>query len=141
MAKSFLQIFEKYKANERYERILEGAQNIKIQADKVNRMLNASVDFSTLVLKDDLYDIERGIAKAYQLNMVKILPHYPPELFDSDYIPELIKETESVGIVAKGFFTKYRYKLEDMTKQGIVAQNNDVVTVCSGRYALDLIPV
>ena len=35
MAKTFLQIFEKYKANERYERILEGAQNIKIQADKV----------------------------------------------------------------------------------------------------------
>ena len=115
MAKSFLQIFERYKANERYAKILEGAQNIKIQADKVNRMLNASVDFSTLVLKDDLYEIERGIAQAYELNMVKIMPHYPSELFDSDYIPELIKETESVGIVAKGFFTKYRYKLEEMT--------------------------
>ena len=66
MAKTFLQIFERYKPNDRFAEILEGAQNIKIQADKVNRMLNASVDFSTLVAKDDLYEIEAGIAKAFE---------------------------------------------------------------------------
>ena len=115
MAKTFLQIFEKYKPNERFEKILDGAQNIKIQADKVNRMLNASVDFSTLVAKDDLYEIEAGIAKAYELNLMKIMPHYPRELFDESYISELMKETEKIGIVARGFFSKYRYKFDDMT--------------------------
>ena len=115
MAKSFLQIFERYQPSEEYARILERAENIKIQADRENRMLNASVDFPMLVQKDDLYDIEAGIAKAYQLNFVKIMPHYPTHLFDESYVSELMKETEQVGIVAKGFFRKYRYKLEDNT--------------------------
>ena len=115
MAKTFLQIFEKYKPNDSFAKILEGAQNIRIQADKVNRMLNASVDFSTLVAKDDLYEIEAGIARAYELNLMKIMPHYPKDLFDESYISELMKETEKVGIVARGFFSKYRYKFDDMT--------------------------
>ncbi len=115
MAKSFLQIFEKYKPSDRYKEILEKADNIKIQADKENRMLNASVDFPMLVDKEELYEIENGISRAYELNMVKIMPHYPCELFTDRYIPELMKETEKVGIVARGFFTKYRFKLEDNT--------------------------
>ncbi len=115
MAKSFLQIFEKYTANDVQKEILADAQNIKIQADKINRMLNASVDFSALVSKDEIYEIEAGIAKAYQLNLVKIMPHYPAELFDESYIPELMKETEKVGIVARGFFSKYRFKFEENT--------------------------
>ena len=115
MAKTFLQIFEKYTANDSQREILAKAENIKIQADRENRMLNASVDFPTLVSKDELYEIEAGIAKAYQLNLVKIMPHYPTSFFDESYVPELIKETEAVGIVAKGFFSKYRFKLEDNT--------------------------
>ncbi len=115
MAKSFLQIFEKYKPSDNFERILQKAENIKIQADKAARMLNASVDFPMLVDKDDIYEIEEGIKKAYQLNMVKIMPHYKSELFDESYIPELMKETEKIGIVAKGFFSNYRYRLEDNT--------------------------
>ena len=50
MAKSFLQIFERYNPSDEYARILERAENIKIQADKENRMLNASVDFCKSVL-------------------------------------------------------------------------------------------
>ncbi len=115
MAKSFLQIFEKYKPSDIYTEILEKAENIKIQADKINRMLNVSVDFPMLVSKEDLYDIENGIAKAYRLNMMKIMPHYPSDLFSEAYIPELMKETEKVGIVAKGFFSKYRYNFDENT--------------------------
>ncbi|MBP3375291.1 MAG: PolC-type DNA polymerase III [Clostridia bacterium] len=115
MAKSFLQIFDRYEASDVQKAILADAQNIKIQADKENRMLNASVDFSELVSKEDLYEIEAGIAKAYKLNMVKIMPHYPASLFGEHYISELMKETEKVGIVARGFFSKYRFKLEENT--------------------------
>ncbi len=115
MAKTFLQIFDKYKADERAAEILARAENIKIQADKANRYLQASADFPMLVEKDFLYQLEKDIKKAYELNLVKIMPHYPAALFDSDYIPELLKETEMVGIVAKGFFNTYRYNLEDNT--------------------------
>ncbi len=115
MSKTFLQIFEKYKADEQSARILDRAQNIKIQADKENRILQASADFPALIEKDKLYRIERDIAKAYSLNWVKIMPHYPSDLFSSDYVPELLKETENVGIVARGFFSKYRFNLENNT--------------------------
>ncbi len=115
MAKTFLQIFEKYKADERGVEILNRAQNIKIQADKANRILQVSADFPILIDKETLYKIESDIAKAYELNWVKIMPHYPSSLFDSEYVPELLKETEKVGIVAMGFFNKYRYNLENNT--------------------------
>ncbi len=115
MAKTFLQIFERYKPTPQQAEILDKAQDIKIQADKVNRMIQASVSFPNLVKKDDLYAIELAICKAYELNLVKIMPHYPAEMFDGDYIPELLKETETVGIVARGFFNKYRFRLDSRT--------------------------
>lgn len=113
MAKAFLQIFEKYKANDTYSEILDKAQNIKVQADKSNRMLRVSADFPHIIKKVTLYSIESEIKKAYELNSVKILPHYPASLFNEAYIPELLSETEAVGIVARGFFTKYRYNLTE----------------------------
>ncbi len=134
MAKTFLQIFDKYKADEKSERILNKASNIKIQADKGNRILQASVDFPELVAKDDLYRIENEICKAYELNWVKLMPHYPAELFDSDYVSELLYETENVGIVARGFFDKYRFKLEDKTLTiEIPFSENGVMLLYDGR--------
>jgi len=134
MAKTFLQIFDKYKADEKSEAILNKASNIKIQADKENRILQASVDFPELISKDDLYRIENDICKAYELNWMKLMPHYPANLFDSDYVPELLRETESVGIVARGFFDKYRFKLEDRTLTiEIPFSENGVMLLYDGR--------
>ena len=113
MAKSFLQIFHKYKADESSTSILEKATNIKLMADTEQRIIQVSADFPELINKAKLYSIEDAITKAYELNMVKILPHYPAELFSDSYLSEILKETENIGIVAKGFFSKYRFNLED----------------------------
>lgn len=115
MEKNFLQIFNKYIPDEKHSEILLSATNIKVQADRENRIIQASLDFKKLVEKETLYSIENAIAKAYELSWVKLLPHYPTELFDTDYIPELLRETENVGIVARGFFSKYRYTYSDNT--------------------------
>ncbi len=115
MSKTLLQIFERYHANEATAHLLAQAQNIKLQADKENRIIQVSADFPMLITKDEIYRIENEIAKAYELNWVKILPHYPSELFDSSYVSELLRETECIGIVAKGFFSKYRFQLEENT--------------------------
>ena len=115
MAKNFLQIFNKYIPEDKHAEILLKATNIKVQADKENRIIQAFFDLPEIVSKDTLYTIENAITKAYELAWVKLFPHYPTHLFDSDYIPELLKETESVGIVARGFFSKYRYNLENNT--------------------------
>ena len=115
MAKTFLQIFDRYKPDEKSEEILNKATEVKLQADKENRVLQIFVGFGELIHKEDLYRIEEGIRKAYDLNWIKILPRYPKELFSDDYIPELLRETENIGIVARGFFDKYRFNLTDNT--------------------------
>ncbi len=113
--KTVLEILNRYTPNATARAILEMAQNPVVRADKGNRALQLEVDFPRLVKKDELYRMEAEIAETYQLNYVKFLPHYPPELFSADYVPELLKETERVGVVARGFFSTYRHVLEGNT--------------------------
>ena len=110
--KTLLEIIHKYTPDGDTRAFLETAQNPRMSADKEQRALRIEVDFPTLVEKETLYRIEAEIAEAYDLNYVKLMPHYPPELFSADYIPELLKETERVGIVARGFFRTYRHRLD-----------------------------
>ncbi len=113
MAKNFLEIFNKYTPSEEHARILLSAKNIGLRADKENRALEVNLDFDKIVPKKELYAIENQIQSAYELSWVNIIPHYPSELFDADYVPELLAEAECVGVIARGFFDKYRYTYED----------------------------
>ena len=113
--KTLLEILNRYTPDAAARAILEQAENPVVRADKANRALQMEADFSRLVAKDELYRMEAEIAEAYQLNYVKFLPHYPPALFTADYVSELLKETERVGIVARGFFASYRHSLEGDT--------------------------
>ena len=67
MSKTFLQIFEKYKPSDVYAEILKKADNIKIQADKANRMLNASVDFPMLVTKMSFMILRKALPRHISL--------------------------------------------------------------------------
>ncbi len=113
MAKTFLQIFAKYFPDEKDAELLLRAEDIKLRADKENRIIQVEASFPNLIDKDTLYRIENEIAKAYELNWVKILPKYDSSLFGEKYIPQILKETENVGIVARGFFDNYRFNLEN----------------------------
>ena len=113
--KTALEILYKYTPDSTARAILEQAQNPVTRADKENRALQMELDFPRLVEKEELYRIEEQVAEAYGLNYVKFLPHYPAELFSADYVPELLKETERVGVVARGFFRTYRYELKENT--------------------------
>lgn len=112
MSKTFFEIFNKYTPDAGTVKMLSEAEDIKIQADKENRLLQAHLTLPKIVKKNDIYRIEREICEAYSLSRVTLFPHYPPALFDESYIPELLTETENIGMVAKGFFSKYRYNLE-----------------------------
>lgn len=78
-----------------------------MRADKEQRMLEISVCFSELVKKEDLYRIENAIAMAYELNLCRILPKYPAELFSQNYLHEVIREAHRIGYVTNGFFRDY----------------------------------
>ncbi len=107
MAKSFFEIFHKYTPAEQYRSWLSTASDIRMRVDKEQRMLEASMAFPALVPKRELYAVEAEIQKVYELSHVRLLPRYPAEFFTESYIPELVAETERIGIVARGFFHTY----------------------------------
>ena len=48
-----------------------------------------------------------------EVNSVRICPKYDSSLFTPDYIPQVIMETERIGIVSRGFFDGFRYTFEE----------------------------
>jgi DNA polymerase-3 subunit alpha (Gram-positive type) len=123
MKKTFLEIFHKYHPDTYTEKLLLTITDIKLMADKELKIIEATVYFPQLVDKAELYRVQEEIRKAYDLNRVKLLPKYPAELFSADYVPQLLVETEEVGIVAKGFFHRYKYKLD----QGVLTVELPVI--------------
>ncbi|MBO7341372.1 MAG: PHP domain-containing protein, partial [Clostridia bacterium] len=112
MAKSFFEIFHKYTPAEQHARWLCTASDIRMRVDKEQRMLEASMALPALVPKRALYEVEAEIQKVYELAHVRLLPRYPAELFGEAYIPELIAETERIGIVARGFFHTFEARIQ-----------------------------
>ncbi len=113
--KTLRQLLSKYAPSPEYEKVLSVGTVTKTRIDKEKRILEVSVDFPYLIEKETLYAIEAQVAEIYQLVFFKILPHYPSELFSERYVSELLTETERIGVVAKGFFSSYRYELTDDT--------------------------
>ena len=130
--KTLIEILYKYSPDAETKEILLSAKDITIKADTENRALQIGASFPHLIPKDTLYRIEGEIAQAYELKYVKFLPRYPSELFDRAYISELLMETERVGVVARGFFSTYRAKLENnaltveipIIKEGVMLLTN-----------------
>ena len=108
--KTFLEIFYKYipKSSE-ITAVLSSAQEVSLRADKEKRLIEARVTFPRLVDKELLYEIEKEIAQAYNLNFMKILPRYRADLFDERYFSQILCESERVGVVARGFFSGCDY--------------------------------
>ena len=110
--KSLGELLYKYLPPEEYKGILEDGVVTRSRVDKENRILEVFADFAYIISKDKLYAIEKEVKQAYQLSCFKLFPHYPLELFGYDYIPQILRETEREGFVAKGFFSDYSYTLD-----------------------------
>ncbi len=111
--KSLKEYLNKYLPPDEYEKILSDGIVTRSRVDKEKRFLEVYADFSDVVLKSELYAIEAQVAEAYKLNSFKLFPHYPSKLFEYDYVPEILRETEREGYVAKGFFSDYTYTLSE----------------------------
>ena len=103
----FLDKFKKYTPTGEALRLLSGLSDFTWRSDVERRMIEVDVHFDAIVKKDLLYAIEADIAKAYQLNSVRLFPKYPKELFTLSYMHEVIYEAYRVGIVSRGFFENY----------------------------------
>lgn len=112
MNKRFLEVFSKYKPQEKHAEILTDCEVLARRADVDKRMLEVDVKFERIVKKDILYKIEDEIAEAYNLNMMRICPKYDADLFYDDYINEILKEASRSADVSRGFFNEYTYTVD-----------------------------
>ncbi|MBQ8545827.1 MAG: PolC-type DNA polymerase III [Clostridia bacterium] len=80
---------------------------LNTKADVENRIIEVVVSFPYIVSKSTLFRFEQEIKSAYELNQMKIVPSYPPALFNQSYMDELIKEAYREGPISKGFFQDY----------------------------------
>ncbi|MBO7177102.1 MAG: hypothetical protein J6W14_06980, partial [Clostridia bacterium] len=111
--KNFLENFPRYHPADHLVAILMRATDITRRVDKERRYVEIDARFPTVLEKSVIYEIEEGIRQAYTLNRVMLLPKYPPEQFTNAYVPQILTETERIGIVARGFFSQYTHRLAD----------------------------
>lgn len=111
--KSLGELLSKYIPPEEYLEILTTASTVESKVNKEDRLLEVRARFPKIINKSILYDIEKQVAAVYALRYFKILPTYEPSLFTYEYIPQILIEAETVGTVAKGFFSDYTYELTE----------------------------
>ena len=106
------EVYKKYHPEtDRFAELMELGTVLSSRADKDNRLLESVVSFPRVIPKPTLYALEDELRLAYDLNSVRLLPKYEESQFDEKYIADLVMETERTGIVARGFFGNYRYRL------------------------------
>ncbi len=114
MIGKFFEKYPKYSTdNCEIENALAKVYDIKSRyISREDRRVEMTLFFPEPVKKDIIYAVERGMEEAYFLRQMKILTKYPKETFYNEYIKEVIKEAEEIGVVSRGFFFDYTYKIE-----------------------------
>ena len=110
--KNFYALFRRFQPTEEQRAILDQGKVLSRKIDEKNRVVVFTMAFPRPIRKESLYEIEQGIGEAYQLNSVFLMPEYPQETFYEEYFREAVKEASRVGVVSKGFFEDYTYKIE-----------------------------
>ncbi len=116
--RSILSYFPRFLASGHQKALLDAATDVVVRADREKRMAEVRAFFGALIEKNELYRIEDGIASAYELSSMRVLPRYPSELFTLEYFPQIFAETEKIGMVSRGFFDINR-----------VEQNGDAISI------------
>ena len=89
------------------------ADDIKLKIDRERRIAELNCTLPRLYAKRDVYALEDKIRTAYDLSQMRILTHYAPELFSTDYLSEILTEAGRVGILCNGFFGRYDLETSD----------------------------
>ncbi|MBE6633431.1 MAG: PolC-type DNA polymerase III [Ruminococcaceae bacterium] len=113
MKKNLIELFSKYRPSEedRAWLSLAPADSIRLQYDSEQKRIEIFASFPHIIRRPVLTGVEEGIRQAYELNFVHFCPQYDAALFSEAYIPELLFETNRMGIVANGFFNNCHYRL------------------------------
>ena len=92
--KVFFDIFNKYSPTEFEKNILNSASDIKIFANRDDRIIDVQLSFDSLIEKDFLHNIEEKLCAAYDLNHMSFKPKYKKELFCEEYFEQILSEAK-----------------------------------------------
>ena len=103
--KGFLEIFKRYNPTKDKRVLLESAVSTKVKYQKEPMRVEAELTFESHVEAELIYEIEDELRALYEAESFKILPHFPPEIFDISYFPEIAAEAALCGAITNGFFS------------------------------------
>ena len=105
----------RYSPSEDDRKTLELTGEFTITGDREQRIMEINATFSKVQDKEDLYRIEEAIAIAYDMKLVRLLPHYAKELYTDEYIHQVVLEAHRIGAVTRGFLDNYIARKEGDT--------------------------
>ena len=108
--KSFLDIFSRYSPNMEKRDLLDRGYDINPRRVPGTTRIEVDIYFRQHEDPELIYEIEDECRAAYNAQSFKILPHFPSELFDMKYFPEILWEAATCGAVTNGFFTGASYE-------------------------------
>ena len=108
--RGFFDFFKRYSPDMDKRDLLERGYNVRPRVSKEPPMVEVDISFRSHEDAELIYDIEDECKNFYQMVSFKILPHFPPEIFDMKYFPEILLEAATCGAVTNGFFTGATYE-------------------------------
>ncbi len=109
-------VFSKYHPmNKGQSDIFEKAYGVAVRGDRERKMYEVSFSYPSLIRKSILHQLEDNLAEFYEMNVVKLMPKYAPELFCEEYIPDVLEEAKRCGVALKGFFKEYNINFDGET--------------------------
>ena len=102
--KVFFDIFNKYSPSEIEKNILNNTSDIKILANREERIIDVHLSFENLIDKDFLHNIEEKLREVYNLSRMSFRPKYKKELLCDEYFDQIVIEAKRM--TANAWFLK-----------------------------------
>lgn len=101
------QFFQKELNGESFSDALRAGELVQITVNRAERSARLGVRFPQLVEYSELRKLERVLeGPAFGLGGVKLLPHFPPELFSGDCVPLLVAALKERDATLNGTFNQ-----------------------------------
>ena len=107
--KGFFDVFTRYNPSEEKRRLLEGARDAKFRYTKSPMRVEVDLSFDRHCDAELIYEIEDECRTLYSAESFKIMPHFPPEEYNTSRFGEITYEAAICGAVTHGFFSLAKY--------------------------------
>jgi len=139
--KRFFDIFKRYEPSSSDKRmLLQKGGAVKVMRTLEPFRVEVHMDFSEPINYRTLWAVEEECRQFYNALSFRILPHFPPEMFSVEVMPDIVDEAVRVGAATHGFFDHARYREEGETilaeipflADGVgIVKNTDTETILS----------